>query len=70
MDLLQLQYQLISERRSALLDYCESISPKHFTANLPSFADKSICTLLIHVVNVYEFWIGHFAGIKDRKSVV
>jgi uncharacterized damage-inducible protein DinB len=63
MDLLRLQYQLISERRSALFEYCEKIDNGHFLQDMPSFGDKSMKSLLMHVVNIYKFWIGHFTGL-------
>ena len=69
MNSLRQQYQLVSERRSALFEYCESVQPDHFTEALPAFANRSMCGLLVHVANVYRHWIAHFAAVADDPFV-
>jgi uncharacterized damage-inducible protein DinB len=69
MDLLRQQYQLVSERRSALFEYCETILPGHFNESLSPFGNKSMCGLLVHVTNAYRFWIAHFAATADEPFV-
>lgn len=52
------QYQLVKGSRAALLTYCKTISPSHFTNTTHHFGDKSISYLLGHICNCYFFWIG------------
>jgi uncharacterized damage-inducible protein DinB len=63
MQILFRQYDLVKERRETLLKYCESLSPAHCTFNHDNFGGRSIVYLLVHVANVYQFWLGHFPKI-------
>jgi uncharacterized damage-inducible protein DinB len=58
---LRYQYDLIISSRQALLGYCERISEKDFVAENSSFGRGSIRNLLVHIGNIYEFWIGKHA---------
>ncbi|MBL0742399.1 DinB family protein [Chryseolinea lacunae] len=56
---LRQQYQLTRGARAALFEYCEDVSPNDFVATLESFGHGSMRHLLVHVANVYLYWIGH-----------
>jgi uncharacterized damage-inducible protein DinB len=66
MEVLFKQYDLIRERRAVLFEYCESLTSPHFVQDLESFGGRSIRYLMVHTVNTYFFWIGHFAGLNNR----
>jgi uncharacterized damage-inducible protein DinB len=60
------QYQLIQQSRSALFDYCMTITNEDFLNQNNSFGrGGSIRNLLVHIVNTYEFWIIKQALKKD-----
>jgi uncharacterized damage-inducible protein DinB len=69
MEILFHQYTLIREGRKPFFQYCNSLKPQHFTYELESFGGRSIRHLLIHMVNTYHFWLGHFAGLKKTPFV-
>lgn len=52
------QYDLIKSSRLALFDFCRSLSSDHFLLEHTNFGRGSIRNLLVHVVNVYELWVG------------
>jgi uncharacterized damage-inducible protein DinB len=56
-DLLIQQYGLVTNARAALLTYCGQISEEDFLTNASSFGRGSIRNLLVHIANVYEFWL-------------
>jgi len=63
----KLQYDLIRDARSALLDYCDTIGPQDFMNANSSFGrGGSIRNLLVHIANTYEFWIALHALKTDR----
>ncbi len=66
MEVLFKQYELICDGRQVLFEYCKSLRADHFTHNLETFGGKSIRYLLVHVVNTYYYWLGHFAGFDNR----
>lgn len=63
------QYDLIRQRRETLLEYCESLSPEHFTADLENFGGRSISYLLVHTANTYNFWLGDFTNLVKKVPV-
>jgi uncharacterized damage-inducible protein DinB len=55
---LELQYKLVQQSRSVLLDYCRRITHTDLLNENSSFGrGGSIRNLLVHVVNTYQFWI-------------
>lgn len=58
---LHYQYDLVKSSRQVLLKYCESISRIDFVTENSSFGRGSIRNLLVHIGNIYEFWIGKHA---------
>ena len=60
-DTLRHQYALATGARAALFTYCEDLSTEDFVQQIPSFGHGSIRHLLVHVANVYQYWIGHNA---------
>ncbi len=52
------QYILVKASRAVLLDYCATISHEDFVVTHPDFGRGSVRNLLVHIANVYEFWIG------------
>lgn len=58
---------MIRDARRTLFEYCQSIKPEHLTYSHEAFAGKSIRALLVHTVNTYFYWLGHFAGF-DRRN--
>lgn len=74
------QYELVRGARAALLDYCATLSPVHFTAPVPAFNHRSMCDLLVHVAGTYCVWLGEVglqraiqlpaaAGVPDVGAV-
>lgn len=55
-----LQYEWVKDARAALFAYCETVSPDDFVKPLDGFGGGSMRGLLVHVANVYEFWLGRF----------
>lgn len=60
------QYRLVQSARSVLLDYCSTIRANDLTASPSHFGGGNIRNLLVHIANVYGFWLGTFAL---RRSV-
>jgi uncharacterized damage-inducible protein DinB len=52
------QYELVLGARNALLDYCATLNPAHFTAPVPAFNNSAIRDLLVHVAGAYQVWLG------------
>jgi len=61
------QYALVQDARAALLTYCETIKPEHFTAPVPSFNHASIRDLLVHSARAYHAWLGE-AGLGRTEA--
>ncbi|GAB2792166.1 DinB family protein [Rhabdobacter roseus] len=59
------QYEWVQESRQVLLDYCGTLAPADFVQENSTFGRGSIRNLLVHVANVYEFWIGKHGLKKD-----
>jgi len=55
------QYQLVRDARAALFAFCDDLSNEDFVQQIGSFGHGSIRHLLVHVANVYQFWITHNA---------
>lgn len=54
------QYQWVKSSRSALFDYCRTISKEDFVnANSAFGRGGSIRNLLVHTANTYQFWIAN-----------
>ena len=58
MTILRQQYELVKSSRVVLFDFCRSLSSQHFLIEHADFGRGSIRNLLVHVANVYQFWIG------------
>lgn len=66
MNLMNKQYEFITEARSVLLDYCKTIPPEELRIEHSNFGrGGSIRNLLVHIANTYQFWIGNKALKKD-----
>jgi uncharacterized damage-inducible protein DinB len=65
-EILAAQYEMLKDSRKALFKYCESINESHFIQELKGFGGRSIRNLMVHVVNVHEFWIGQGALNKNE----
>ena len=60
------QYRAVVESRTVLLEYCKTVSAADFLNENSSFGrGGSIRNLLVHIANVYEYWIAHHALKKD-----
>lgn len=60
------QYKAVLESRYILFKYCETVSQADLVTENSSFGrGGSIRNLLVHVANVYEFWIGNNALKKN-----
>ena len=56
-DVLLQEYELVKESRSVLFNYCETVSPEHFTREVPGFGrGGSMNSLLAHIANSYQYW--------------
>jgi uncharacterized damage-inducible protein DinB len=59
------QYEAVQGSRLTLFEYCKTISPQDFINENSSFGrGGSIRNLLVHIANVYEFWIAKNALAK------
>jgi uncharacterized damage-inducible protein DinB len=68
MNTLFTQYEFVKDSRERLLKYCEGISPQDFLKEHENFGGRSIQFLLIHVANVYEFYLKNFIEDKGFPS--
>src|SRR5689334_13069687 len=66
-DTLRHQYALAIGARAVLFNYCEDLSNEDFLHQIPSFGHGSIRHLLVHVANVYQYWIGHNA-LQEKQT--
>jgi uncharacterized damage-inducible protein DinB len=55
------QYEYIKDARGALLQYCATLDPGHFVQPLDDFNGKSIRDLLVHIADVYRYWLKKIA---------
>ncbi|MBX0335524.1 DinB family protein [Pontibacter sp. HSC-14F20] len=62
---MSLQYSWVRGSREVLLQYCNSLSAADFCKENSSFGRGSIRSLLVHIANTYEFWIGQQALQKE-----
>lgn len=63
---LQYQYDLVKSSREVLFDYCRTLTPEHLVMEHTNFGRGSIRNLLVHIANVYQFWIGAKALQRDQ----
>ncbi|MES2777580.1 MAG: DinB family protein [Bacteroidota bacterium] len=62
------QYELVKQSRKVLLDFCAGISPVNFLEENSSFGrGGSARNLLVHIANVYEYWIGQ-VGMRQNMT--
>ena len=54
----QYQYEFVKSSRKVLLEYCKTLSDRDFVTENSTFGRGSIRNLLVHIGNIYEFWIG------------
>jgi uncharacterized damage-inducible protein DinB len=54
-------YQSVQAARAALLAYCDTLAPAHFTAPVEAFRHGSMRDLLLHVADAYHIWLGWVA---------
>jgi len=60
------QYEAVLGSRQALLEYCKTISQPDLVRENSSFGrGGSIRNLLVHIANIYEFWIAKNALNKN-----
>jgi len=60
------QYEAVKGSRQVLLEYCKTISQPDLVKENSSFGrGGSIRNLLVHIANVYEFWIAKNALNKN-----
>ncbi|MEO7311313.1 MAG: hypothetical protein ABIX01_13000 [Chitinophagaceae bacterium] len=53
------QYELVRQSRKALFGFCETMDPGDFIEPNSSFGrGGSARNLLVHISNVYQYWIG------------
>lgn len=62
---LQHQYMHVKLSREVLFEFCRSLSADHFMFEHANFGRGSVRNLLVHVANVYQFWIGAKALGRD-----
>lgn len=55
------QYELVQNARNSMFAHCGTLSQADFITPLSGFGDSSVRNLLVHIVNVYRFWLGSFA---------
>lgn len=63
----QHQYEFIKSSRKILLEYCKTLSDKDFISENSSFGRGSVRNLLVHIGNIYEFWIGRESLKRNIK---
>ncbi len=72
------QYEAVRGSRKILLEYCSTIAPPHLLYENTSFGrGGSIRNLLVHIANVYEFWIAKnalqqiisFTGFESKTGI-
>lgn len=61
MSFLRNQYRSVKESRLIMFEFCKEIHEKDFTNAIKDFGRGSIRDTLVHIANVYEFWIGKFS---------
>jgi uncharacterized damage-inducible protein DinB len=59
------QYNFVRDARGILLEYCERISESDLVQENSDFGRRSIRNLLVHIANIYEYWIGKQGLKKD-----
>jgi uncharacterized damage-inducible protein DinB len=60
------QYATVQDSRQVLLEYCNTISQHDLINENSSFGrGGSVRNLLVHIANVYEFWIANNALNKN-----
>lgn len=68
-EFIKIQYEFIKDSREALFRYCNQISREDFIAeNLMFGRGGSIRNLLVHIANVYEFWIGEKYFLRTKLT--
>lgn len=65
MDILSDQYELVKNSRRVLLDFCGTLSSSDFHRNMETFGGRSVGFLLVHIINVYRYWLEQFG--MDRE---
>jgi uncharacterized damage-inducible protein DinB len=64
----QKQYALVLESRNILFEYCRTIESEDFINPNSSFGrGGSMRNLLVHIANIYEYWI---ANISLKKNPI
>ena len=60
------QYSFVKDSRTQLLSYCKTVKDVDFLKENTSFGrGGSMRNLMVHIANVYEYWIAEIA--LDRK---
>jgi len=60
-NLLEIQYSLIRESREVVFKYLEDEVRSDILKPVPTFNDKHIAYMLVHVANTYIAWVNNFA---------
>jgi uncharacterized damage-inducible protein DinB len=59
------QYQLVTEARRVIFDYCKTMSTEDFIREVENFGKGSIRSTQVHIVDTYIHWIGNFSLKKS-----
>ncbi len=65
--LLKNQYELVKASRDVVFQYCEKISPEHYTQPVDGFGRGTICITQAHIGRSYIFWLAEF-GMKRQQT--
>lgn len=66
-ELLIAQYDMVTDAREALLDYCDQLTGGDFVMTNSSFGRGSIRNLLVHTGTTYQYWIGQHALNREME---
>lgn len=63
------QYALVASARGALLDYCATLDPAHFTAPVVEMNGGTIRDLLMHIAGCYHYWLGEVGLGREAANL-
>jgi uncharacterized damage-inducible protein DinB len=63
---LEAQYEMVRSARQVLLNYCDTVTPAHFTEENSGFGrGGSMRNLLVHNATTYQYWLGQHALARE-----
>jgi uncharacterized damage-inducible protein DinB len=63
---LEAQYEMVRSARQVLLNYCDTVTPAHFTEENSGFGrGGSMRNLLVHNGTTYQYWLGRHALARE-----